>query len=58
VQATALADSAIQISLKPWVAVADFGAVVGELNLSVVEELRRRGIGIPFPQREIRMLAA
>jgi small conductance mechanosensitive channel len=58
VQAAALAESAIQICLKPWVAVTDFGAIVGELNLSVVEELRRRGIGIPFPQREIRMLAA
>jgi len=58
VQAVALADSAIQICLKPWVAVTDFGAIVGELNLSVVEELRARGIGIPFPQREIRMLAA
>ncbi len=33
-------------------------AVVGELNLSLVEELHRRGIGIPCPQREIRMLAA
>jgi small conductance mechanosensitive channel len=58
VQAVTLADSAIQICLKPWVAVTDFGAIVGELNLSVVEELRARGIGIPFPQREIRMLAA
>jgi small conductance mechanosensitive channel len=58
VQAVALADSAIQICLKPWVAVTDFGAIVGELNLAMVEELRARGIGIPFPQREIRMLAA
>jgi small conductance mechanosensitive channel len=58
VQAVRLADSAIQICLKPWVAVGDFGAIVGELNLSVVEELRRQGIGIPCPQRAIRMLAA
>jgi len=58
VQAAMLADSAIQICLKPWVAVADYGAVAGELNLSLVEELRRQGIVIPYPQREIRMLAA
>jgi small conductance mechanosensitive channel len=58
IQAVTLADSAIEISLKPWVAVADYTAVVGELNLSLVEELRRQGIGIPYPQREIRMLAA
>jgi small conductance mechanosensitive channel len=58
VQAVMLADSAIQICLKPWVAIADYSAVVGELNLSLIEELRRQGIGIPYPQREVRMLAA
>jgi small conductance mechanosensitive channel len=58
VQAVTLANSAVEISLKPWVAVSDYIAVVGELNLSLVEELRRQGIGIPYPQREIRMLAA
>jgi small conductance mechanosensitive channel len=58
VQAVTLADSAIEISLKPWVAVSDYAAVVGELNLALIEELRRAGIGIPYPQREVRMLAA
>jgi small-conductance mechanosensitive channel len=46
----------VQIAIKPWVAVADFGAVVGELHLSLLEELRRRGIGIPYPQTEVRLL--
>jgi small-conductance mechanosensitive channel len=32
--------------------------VVGELNLSLLEELRRQGISIPYPQREVRMRAA
>lgn len=58
VQAVLLGDSAIQISLKPWVPVGDYGAIIGELNLAVVEELRRRGIGIPYPQREVRLLSA
>ncbi len=31
-------------------------AVAGELNLSLVEELRRRGIVIPYPQREVRLI--
>ena len=31
-------------------------AVAGELNLSLVEELRRRAINIPYPQREVRLL--
>jgi small conductance mechanosensitive channel len=51
-----LADSAVQIAVKPWVRVADYGSVAGELNLSLVEELRRRGIGIPCPQREVRLI--
>ena len=58
VQIATLADSTVQISVKPWVAVADYGATAGELNLSIVEELRRRGISIPFPQHEVRLLNA
>src|SRR5882672_4284889 len=58
IQVVALADSAVQITVKPWVAVADFGAVAGELNLSLVEELRRRGIGIPYPQMEVRLIGS
>lgn len=56
IQVAALADSAVQIAIKPWVAVADFDTVAGELNLSLLEELRRRGIGIPYPQREVRLI--
>jgi small conductance mechanosensitive channel len=58
IQASLLADSSIQITIKPWVAVTDYGAIRGELNLAIVEELRQRNISIPYPQREIRMLAA
>jgi small conductance mechanosensitive channel len=56
IQVVTLADSAVQIAIKPWVAVVDYGAIVGELNLSLVQELRRRGIDIPCPQREVRLL--
>jgi small conductance mechanosensitive channel len=58
IQVVALADPAVQIAIKPWVAVADYGAVAGELNVSLVEELRQRGIGIPYPQREVRLIGA
>jgi small conductance mechanosensitive channel len=58
IQVVSLGDSAVQIAVKPWVAVADYGAVAGELNLSMVEELRRQGIGIPFPQREVRLIGS
>jgi small conductance mechanosensitive channel len=56
IQVGNLADSAILIAVKPWVAVVDYGPAAGELNRSLVEELRKRGIAIPFPQREIRLL--
>jgi small conductance mechanosensitive channel len=56
VQVVMLADSAVQIAVKPWVAVADYGVIAGELNVSLLAELRRRGIGIPYPQREVRLI--
>jgi small conductance mechanosensitive channel len=51
-----LADSSINIEVKPWVNVPDFGPAGGEVNKAVVEEFRARNISIPFPQREIRLL--
>jgi small conductance mechanosensitive channel len=56
IQVMTLADSAVQIAVKPWVAVGDYIAISGELNLSLVAELRRHGIGIPYPQREVRVI--
>ena len=57
IQVDTLAESAVQIAVKPWVAVNDFGPVAGEINLSLLEELRRRGISIPYPQREVRLIS-
>lgn len=56
VQVSSLADSAIVIAIRPWVAVGDFAAARGELNREVVETLRSRQVSIPFPQREVRLL--
>jgi small conductance mechanosensitive channel len=53
---SSLADSSVNISIMPWVAVTDFGAAGGELNKAILEEFRARKISIPFPQREIRLL--
>jgi small conductance mechanosensitive channel len=52
-----LADSSINIAVKPWLSVADYGPAAGEINKAIVETFRTRAITIPFPQREIRMLA-
>jgi len=56
VQVNVLADSAVQIAIRPWVEVGDYSAISGEINLSVAEDLRRRGIVMPFPQREVRLI--
>jgi small conductance mechanosensitive channel len=56
IQVVTLAESAVLIAVKPWVAVTDYGPVAGELNLSLVEELRKREISIPYPQHEVRLL--
>ncbi len=51
-----LADSSIVVVAVGWVRIPDYGAVAGELNRAIVESFRARGIAIPFPQREVRML--
>jgi small conductance mechanosensitive channel len=53
---TMLADSSINIAIKPWVQVDDFVFAQAEINQAIAEQLRAANISIPFPQREIRML--
>jgi small conductance mechanosensitive channel len=55
---TRLDDSAVTLSAKPWVKVPDYVAATGELHREVLEAFRARGIVIPFPQREVRLLNA
>ena len=56
ISAAALGDSAVLLSLQPWVRVSDYGAAGGELTRAVLEAFRERGINMPVPQREVRML--
>jgi len=51
-------DSAVSIAVRPWVAVGDQVAATGEIHAAVLEALRARGIVIPLPQREVRLLGA
>ncbi|HET7201748.1 MAG TPA: mechanosensitive ion channel family protein [Steroidobacteraceae bacterium] len=58
VQAAALGDFSINIAIKPWVAVKDFGRAPGEINPDVLRVFAERGIEIPLPTvRQIRTLA-
>jgi small conductance mechanosensitive channel len=51
-----LADSSIDIAVKPWVAVQDFTLAAGEVNKTLLEAFREHGIEMPYPQREVRLL--
>ena len=55
---TMLADSSINIAIKPWTAVADYGPAQAEIYQAIVEQFRANNIQIPFPQREVRTVAA
>ena len=52
----ALHDSSVQLAIRPWTKVEDFGAVSSELTQAVLEAFRERGIVMPYPQREVRLL--
>ena len=51
-----LTDSSVQIAIRPWTPVADFHTTSGDITQAVLETFRERGISIPFPQREVRLL--
>jgi len=51
-----LAESAVTISVAPWVNVPDYNAAVNAVNKTILETFRARNIVIPLPQCEVRML--
>lgn len=53
---TTLSDSAINIAVKPWTNVPDYGAAQAEIYQAIIDRFRAQHIEIPFPQREVRML--
>lgn len=53
-----LAESAVAIAIRPWVAVPDYVAARKEINRAVLEAFRAQGVTIPFPQREVRLIGA
>jgi small conductance mechanosensitive channel len=56
VQPLQLADSSVNIAVRPWVLIEDQGSATGEINTAIVAALRAKGIAIPFPQREVRLI--
>ena len=53
-----LADFSVVITINPWVNVPDYVAAVAEINKAILETFRAKGIDIPFPQHEVRLLGS
>ena len=55
---TTLGDFSINIAVKPWTSVQDFGVAGAEIYQAILTRFRERRIDIPFPQREVRLLGS
>lgn len=53
---SSLAGSVVQISIRPWVSIADYGPATAEIARTTLAALRAHQINLAVPQREIRML--
>lgn len=51
-----LGDSAVTVGVYPWVRLPDYGAAGSEINKAIVEAFRERGIAIPAPLYDVRLL--
>ncbi len=51
-----LGDSSITLGISPWVSVPDYVVAQLEIYQAIIEQFRVRGIEIPFPQHEVRLL--
>jgi small conductance mechanosensitive channel len=56
VQTIHLGDWSVGIGVRPWVHVEDFVPAAGEINRAMLEALRGRGIVMPVPQSEVRLI--
>lgn len=53
-----LADSSIELAVRPWVKLQDYGPAGSEVYQSLIETYQSAGIRIPCLQREVRVINA
>ncbi len=52
---TELADSSINLQLRPWSRTEDYWTVKGEITKAIYDAYRAEGIEIPFPQMDVHL---
>ncbi len=52
---TELADSSINLQLRPWAKTDDYWTVKGEITKRIYEAYEKNGIEIPFPQMDVHL---
>jgi small conductance mechanosensitive channel len=55
---TELADSSVNLQLRPWAKTEDYWAVAMDVRRGILEGLPKAGVEIPFPQLDVHMLPA
>jgi small conductance mechanosensitive channel len=58
VQPIQFGDSSVGIAVRPWVLVQDQVSASGEVYAALLEALRARGVVMPVPQREVRLIGS
>ena len=58
VQTLRLGDSSVSIAVRPWVLVQDQVRTPGEVYAALLEAFQARGIVIPVPQSEVRLIGS
>jgi len=53
---TELADSSVNLALRPWANTADYWTVKGDITKGIYEALPKAGLSIPFPQLDVHMM--
>lgn len=54
----ALAGSSVNLQLRGWTTVDDYWQTLWDLNKLVKEDIERAGLTIPFPQRQLHLVAS
>jgi len=56
VEVMEMADSSVNLVVRPWVDTPNYWSVFFDLNRSIKAELERSGLTIPFPQRDVHLI--